>query len=203
MWPVLYDGTMMRIYLNGVQLGPDKAQTGAIGASTDVLYIGDWALLNRSRGQSTTCASTIVPFAQEIWKLSTSGLSSEWKAIWLSRPPRSTPRLSRTLTIHNDGDAPLEVSSITYQWPPPDSGVFSNDWLGTVPAGGSTSIGVNFSPKSAVTYLARQRSIRTRLVARTCSPCPYRLRSAHAPVITPLSPPLTGGGRKFGDYYGH
>ena len=53
----------------------------------------------------------------------------------------------RTLTIHNDGTAALSVTGIDYP-----SEVFSGDWSGNVPAGGSRSVTVSFSPAAAQGY---------------------------------------------------
>ena len=52
-----------------------------------------------------------------------------------------------TLTIHNDGNSALSVSSISY----PDG--FSGDWSsGSIPAGSSQEVTVTFSPVSASSY---------------------------------------------------
>ena len=53
----------------------------------------------------------------------------------------------RTLTIANNGNSTLTVSSISYP-----SG-FSGNWSsGTIPAGGSQNVTVTFSPSSAISY---------------------------------------------------
>jgi len=52
----------------------------------------------------------------------------------------------RTLTIYNDGNSTLSVSSISYP-----SG-FSGSWSGTIGAGSSHDVTVTFSPSSATTY---------------------------------------------------
>lgn len=53
---------------------------------------------------------------------------------------------TRTLTINNTGNAPLAVSGISFP-----SNVFSGNWSGTIPAGGSQGITVTFSPAAAST----------------------------------------------------
>ncbi|MGB2829103.1 MAG: choice-of-anchor D domain-containing protein [Phycisphaerae bacterium] len=53
---------------------------------------------------------------------------------------------TRTLTIWNDGNSTLSVSSITYP-----SG-FSGAWSGTIAAGGSRSVTVTFAPTAAQSY---------------------------------------------------
>jgi pimeloyl-ACP methyl ester carboxylesterase len=53
---------------------------------------------------------------------------------------------TRTLTIHNDGNSPLTVSSINY----PNR--FSGNWSGTIPASGSQPVTVTFSPTAAQSY---------------------------------------------------
>jgi hypothetical protein len=53
---------------------------------------------------------------------------------------------NRMLTIANTGNSPLTVGSISCP-----SG-FSASWLGVIPAGGSTNVGVLFSPGAATNY---------------------------------------------------
>ena len=53
---------------------------------------------------------------------------------------------TRTLTIYNDGNSTLTVSSISYP-----SG-FSGAWSGTIAAGGSRAVTVTFSPGAAQSY---------------------------------------------------
>lgn len=52
----------------------------------------------------------------------------------------------RTLTISNNGNSTLNVSSISYP-----SG-FSGSWSGAIPASGSQNVTVTFSPSSATGY---------------------------------------------------
>ncbi len=52
----------------------------------------------------------------------------------------------RTLTIYNDGNSTLNVSSISYP-----TG-FSGSWSGTIAAGGSRAVTVTFSPTAAQSY---------------------------------------------------
>ncbi|AHE98507.1 fibronectin type III domain-containing protein [Thioalkalivibrio paradoxus] len=52
----------------------------------------------------------------------------------------------RTLTIHNDGNSTLNVSSISYP-----SG-FSGNWSGNIPAGSSRDVTVTFAPTAAQNY---------------------------------------------------
>lgn len=52
----------------------------------------------------------------------------------------------RALTIRNDGNAALNVSSVTYP------AGFSGAWTGAVPAGGARAVTVQFAPSSAVSY---------------------------------------------------
>lgn len=55
--------------------------------------------------------------------------------------------LTKTLTITNAGNSPLNVASISYP-----SG-FSGDWsTGSIPAGGTQDVGVTFSPSAAQSY---------------------------------------------------
>ena len=52
----------------------------------------------------------------------------------------------RTLTIYNDGNSTLTVSSISYP-----TG-FSGSWSGTISAGSSRNVTVTFAPTQAITY---------------------------------------------------
>ena len=52
----------------------------------------------------------------------------------------------RTLTIYNDGNSTLAVSGISYP-----TG-FSNNWSGTISAGGSRNVTVTFAPTAATSY---------------------------------------------------
>ena len=54
--------------------------------------------------------------------------------------------VDRTLTIHNDGNAPLTVTGISCP-----SG-FAANWTGPIPAGKSQTVTVTFSPDEAKTY---------------------------------------------------
>lgn len=53
---------------------------------------------------------------------------------------------TRTLTIANQGNTPLNITGVTHPSP-----AFSGDWSGTLPAGGSQDITVTFSPAAAST----------------------------------------------------
>lgn len=53
---------------------------------------------------------------------------------------------TRTLTIFNDGNSTLTVSSITYP------AGFSGNWNGTIAAGGSRDVTVTFAPSAAQSY---------------------------------------------------
>ncbi len=54
---------------------------------------------------------------------------------------------TRTLTITNNGDSTLNVTGISYP-----SAVFSGNWSGSIPAGGSQTVNVTFTPAAATTY---------------------------------------------------
>ncbi len=54
--------------------------------------------------------------------------------------------MQRTLTIANNGNSTLTVTSISYP------GGFSGNWSGTVAAGGSQTVAVTFSPDAATSY---------------------------------------------------
>ncbi len=55
---------------------------------------------------------------------------------------------TKTMTISNTGNSPLSVSSISYSYPT----VFSGNWSGTIPAGGSQNVTVTFAPTAAQSY---------------------------------------------------
>ncbi len=59
---------------------------------------------------------------------------------------RVRSRTYRTLTIWNDGNAPLTVSSITYRYG------YTGNWAGIIAPGGSRSVLVRFYPSSARPY---------------------------------------------------
>ncbi|CAN5398362.1 hypothetical protein BH10BAC2_BH10BAC2_46580 [soil metagenome] len=54
---------------------------------------------------------------------------------------------SKTLTISNTGNTALNVTSISY-----NNSVFSGDWNGSIPAGGSQPVTITFAPLAAQTY---------------------------------------------------
>lgn len=53
----------------------------------------------------------------------------------------------RTLTIYNDGNSPLTVSGISYP-----NAVFTGNWSGDIPAGGSTNVTMTFKPTATQSY---------------------------------------------------
>ena len=53
----------------------------------------------------------------------------------------------RTLTISNNGNSALSVSGISFP-----SAVFSGNWSGTIPAGGSQPVTITFQPAAAANY---------------------------------------------------
>jgi len=55
---------------------------------------------------------------------------------------------TKTLTISNTGDSPLTVTSISYSYPAD----FSGNWSGIIPAGGSQSVTVTFTPTAVYSY---------------------------------------------------
>ncbi len=55
--------------------------------------------------------------------------------------------LSKTLTISNTGNTPLNVTSISY-----NNSVFSGNWSGSISAGSSQDVTVTFAPSAAQTY---------------------------------------------------
>ena len=97
----------------------------------------------------------------------------------------------RNLTIYNDGNSTLTVSSISYP-----TG-FSGNWSGPISAGGSQNVTVTFSPTQAITYNGtltvnsdKTSGTNTKSVSGTGVPTTYPLANLE---LTPSNQSVTVG----------